>query len=98
MTPEEQVRNVGLLLQRLTDSMQAGWGGVPATARCAKLETAKQANRLLGYMDAMEHAGRMPKALSDQLTPLLESYVEEGEQAIEELETERCDLQSRLEL
>ncbi|MEX6865145.1 hypothetical protein AB2D15_23545 [Pseudomonas aeruginosa] len=93
----EQVDHVKGLFDEVERALSTAWEGIPSSVRASKVEAAMKAARLLGYMDAMEHAGVLPSTLAEQLRPRLNSIVEQGAEAFEELEIERCDLESRLD-
>lgn len=97
MAAFDQVAYIAQQFDDVEKALNSGWGNIPESVRTAKLEAAKRASRLLGYMDAMEHAGALPASLAGELRPKLNSIVEQADAAIEELESERCDLESRLD-
>lgn len=74
MTPGQQLDYLIAQVGDLAASISASNASQdPAHSRQAAKARAPRAQRLLGYMEAMEHAGTLPRATADELAPALEA-------------------------
>lgn len=76
MTPDQQLDYLIAQVSDLTSSVTASVDrNDPEVSRKAIKDRAPRAQRLLGYMLAMEHAGVLPREVADQLSQVLEHMV-----------------------
>lgn len=79
MTPGQQLDYLTAQVHDLAASVAASNRRQdPAQSLAAAKARAPRALRLLGYMEAMEHAGTLPRATADTLAPALEAMAAAG--------------------